>query len=333
MTPEIAWEQPEQRVPAPGSAEVVEVPDALLTPFERGPLRTLHAPTVWTRGAVYDADGALLPASQRIGGYAGDLVVSADPAEVDPAPGAEELTGTWLYGGHWMGQFGHFLTETLSTLWPEPADDLEGIVFHAFIWGGRQDPWQRKLVRRAGYDFRPRVVVAEPVRVERLLVPTRPYVLNAYALPEAAVPWRRVADSIRSPAGYERVYLSRSRYNAAALAAGRPTRSEPERDARLDETFAKHGFEVVFPEELPVLDQVRAVVAADVVAGATGSSLHLSVFAPPGARVIEVADRRTPAMALPAQRVLDSVCGQTSALIPYALDPNDVDRALAGLGL
>jgi capsular polysaccharide biosynthesis protein len=231
---------------------------------------------------VYDADGALLPASQRIGGYAGDLVVSADPAEVDPAPGAEELAGTWLYGGHWMGQFGHFLTETLSTLWPEPADDLEGIVFHAFIWGGRQDPWQRKLVRRAGY---------------------------------------------------ERVYLSRSRYNAAALAAGRPTRSEPERDARLDETFAKHGFEVVFPEELPVLDQVRAVVAADVVAGATGSSLHLSVFAPPGARVIEVADRRTPAMALPAQRVLDSVCGQTSALIPYALDPNDVDRALAGLGL
>jgi len=333
MTPEIGWEQPEQRVPPPGPAAITEVPDALLTAFERGPLRTLHAPTTWVRGAVHDAAGTLLPSSQRVGGYAGDLVVSADPVEVDPGLEAEELTGTWLYGGHWMGQFGHFLTETLSTLWPEPPEDLEGIVFHQFIWGTRQDPWHRRLVRRAGYHFRPRIVGVEPLRVERLLVPTRPYALNAYALPEATVPWRRVADSIRSPAGHERVYLSRSRHNAQAHAAGRPTRSTPERDAQLDEVFAKHGFEVVYPEEIPVIDQVKAVVAADVVAGATGSSLHLSVFAPRGARVIEVADQRTPAMALPAQRVLDSVCGQTSALIPYALDASDVARALEQLGL
>jgi capsular polysaccharide biosynthesis protein len=333
MTTEVGWKQPEQRVSPPGPAEITEVPDALLTPFERGPLRTLHAPTVWTRGAVYDAAGTLLPSSQRIGGYAGDLVVSADPAEVEPVPAAEELTGTWLYGGHWMGQFGHFLTETLSTLWPEPPDDLQGIVFHQFIWGAKQEPWHRRLVRRAGYDFKPRIVGDAPVRVERLLVPTRAYVLNAYALPEAAVPWRRVADSVKSPAGHERVYLSRTRSNAAALAAGKPTRSDPERDVQLDEVFARCGFHVIHPEELPVMDQVKAVVSADVVAGAVGSSLHLSVFAPRGARIIEVADRRTPAMSLPAQQVLAAVCGQTTALIPYALDASGVARGLAGLGL
>lgn len=333
MTQDVQWMRPDMPVTPPGPAEVTTVPHALLTPFERGPLRTLTAPYTWIRGAVHDETGLLVPASQRIGGYAGDHVVSADPVQVDLPSEAEELGGTWLYGGHWMGQFGHFLTETLTTLWPAPSADVRGVVFHRFVWGGARQNWQLRLLRRAGYRDEPRVVGLGPMRVERLLVPTRALVLNAYAHPEAVLPWHRVVESIRRPAPHERVYLSRRRYNAEAVAAGRPVRSDPERDALLDEAFAGRGFEIVYPEQLPVLDQVRSVLGAKVVAGAAGSSLHLSVFARPGTHVIEVADRRSPARPLLAQQVIDSVCGHSSALIPHELDANAASRALAGLGL
>jgi capsular polysaccharide biosynthesis protein len=334
MNPEVHWEQRSFPMTPPGPAEIETVADALLTGFERGPLRTLHAPFFWIRGAVHDRTGALVVSSQRIGGVAGDRVVSSDPVHVDPPSNAEVLRGTWLYGGHWMGQFGHFLTETLSSLWPTPSDEIDGVVFHQFLWGGSRQRWQRRLMRRAGYEPRAtRIIGPEPVRVERLLVPTRAFVLNAYALPEAVVPWQRIAASVNVSASRERVYLSRSRYNAASLAAGKTSRSDPERDLALDRIFAASGFAVLHPEELPILAQVKAAAGARVVAGATGSPLHLSVFAPRGTKIIEVADQRSPSRPLPAQQVLDAVCGQTSALIPYALDPTDVGRVLADLGL
>lgn len=333
IVPLVTWTHRSFPHPPRGSAEVQTLEGAILTRFGRGPLRTIQAPTFWTVGAVYDSNGDLVTASQRLGGLGGDHGVAADAERLPATSPRERLEGTWLYGGNWMGQFGHFLLETLPNLWPEPPE-LAGIVFHDYIWGSQVQDWQRFLIEAAGYSMPIRVVTTEPVTVDRLLLPSRPHVINGWTLPEAVIAWRRVARHITmTDRTRRRVHLSRTLVNRRLEAEGRRPRSSPLVDEAVDELLAERGFDVVYPETLPVEQQVQATVGADLVAGASGSALHLSVFSPPGARVLEFSDSRTRDVPLPSQRVLDAVCGHESALVPYTESLTDMAQSLDSLGL
>lgn len=323
-----------------------EVPGALLTRVQRGPLRTIQVPTRWHRGAVYDADLRLVPESQKIGGLGGNQAVQADPLQVRRAQarGVETLSGTWLYGGHWIGHFGHFATETVPTLWPERSalGPVRGVLFHHYMSAGACPeeswaPWQRTLLDLTGWgDLPVRVVAPESLGVERLLVPSRPIVVNGWAHPEAARVWARMTAAAGGAtslvADGPRVYLSRTAFNDAERTAGREARTTADRDRALDAGFAALGFTVVAPETLPLLDQVRLVAGASVIAGCAGTALHLSAFAPPGVRVLELGDARSPGEQVPMQRVIDQVCGHPSAFVPHATDPADLPALLADLG-
>ncbi|WP_170219286.1 glycosyltransferase family 61 protein [Nocardioides litoris] len=310
--------------------------------MRRGRLRTIVEPTRWIRGAVHDDRGRLVVSSQKIGGLHGAQLAQADPDRV-PArqPGARRLEGTWLYGGHWVRHFGHFFLETVTTLWPEPASLLEvrGVVFHTF--SGPVDgpsPAQATLLDLAGWGHLPQVVVADDnVVVERLLVPGRGLVVNGWAWEQARTVWRRMAVAAGAAADLDpdgpRVFLSRSAFHRAEREAGRATRTDEGHDAALDRAFADAGFDVVAPEALAVREQVRLAASASVLAGAAGSALHLSAFAPAGTRVLELGDPRSPAVQVPSQRVVDRVCEHPSAHVPWAELPAGLPAALARLGL
>ena len=223
--------------PAETVDAVLDIAGATLSGFAIGRLRTIEPPSRWTRGAVYDAAGMLVEASQRIGGTARDVVVAADPKRLRPTPSGwlrrvpgarrfrgRRLNGTWLYAGTWMHQFGHFVTETVTTLWPDPID-VAGLVAHPFAHQETRYPWQADLVELAGYGARPLVLALEPVRVERLLVPTRPFVAAAYATPMAVRAWERIAEAATGAAATPdpsgNVFLSRSRFHRRAGDASR----------------------------------------------------------------------------------------------------------------
>ena len=92
------------------------------------------------------------------------------------------------------------------------------------------------------------------------------------------------------------------------------------------------GFDVVHPENLPIAEQIRLASGAAVIGGNSGSALHLSAFAPPGRRVIEVGDSRAPHRPVVMQTIIDSVRQHPQAHIPYT-EPTIPESALAGLGL
>jgi capsular polysaccharide biosynthesis protein len=312
------------------TAYLTEVDDAVLSPFETGPLRRPAgaAPRQWTRGAVHDSLGRLVVESQRLGGEGGDHVVAADP-RIWSEPAVEVLSGRWLYGGSWMGHFGHFLTETLTTLWVDAPDTYDGIVFHGFIFDNDVHPWQATLLRMLGTASVPAVVAdgGGGVRVESLVVPSRTVFPNLRVMPEAVAVWRQIADAAPPAlAGPSRVFLSRSRTHALARAAGRPTpRAYPD-DLAVDDAFASAGWLVVHPETLPVQDQVALAASATALAGPAGSALHLGVFAAPGTPVLEVGDSRSPHARLPAQSLLDDALGHEQHFVPF--DSDDPHRVL-----
>jgi capsular polysaccharide biosynthesis protein len=330
----IEWAVPDFPHPPQDEQQLLSVDDAFLTRMSKGPLRTALPPNRWIRGAVYDAAGDLVEASQKVGGLGGNQLAQADPARVKPKPDARRLGGTWMYGGHWIGHFGHFFTETVTTLWPEP-EPLDGVVFHAYFGGDVGiKPWQRELMDLTGYgDLRVQVVDREAVLVDRLRLPSRSVVVNGWAHPGAAAVWDRIVAAAggSAPDGPDHLFFSRTSFNTGLRAEGRATRSTAERDQALDEVFAAAGYAVVTPEQLPVLDQIRLAAGAGVLAGCAGTALHLSAFAPAGTRVIEIGDTRSPDVQVPQQQVIDHLREHPTAFLPAALEPAEVATALAGL--
>lgn len=240
---------------------------------------------------------------------------------------ARELSGEWVYGGHWTGHFGHFLVEVLPNLHVPPYDDARLLFHRSFRFRRAADDvrvlglmkpvvqaWQRDLLDLAGFTTaRVRTVNDLPVRVASLTVPARPVVLKHAVGPSAVAVWRRVAEAVPA-AGHRRVFLSRRLHHLAQEAA---SRSSADWDDHLDRAFAEAGFAVVHPEQLPVREQVGLVRGAEVLAASAGSALHLSAFATAGTHVLEVGDRRSPGTPLPTQRAVDAACGHRTRFVPY----------------
>ena len=326
---------------APASCELVVVDDAVLTPFSRGRLRATQGPRAVMTGAVHDAEGRLVPASQRWWDGDRSAPVAGDPHVVTVPGRAPRLDGTWLYAGHWALHFGHFLVEVLSTLWPDPAEARPaGLLAHRSFRGpvvpapagpGPQAaslrPWQADLLALAGYaDLEVQVVRHRSARVERLVVPQRPVVLKSWAAPPAVDVWQRVSEAVGERGAHRRVFLSRSAFHEQTDNPRRD-RSDAAWDAHLDAAFTAAGFVVMHPETMPVAEQIALVRGAEVLAGPSGSALHLSAFARPGTRVLEVGDERSQGDPMASQQMVDAACGHLTAFVGH----RDADALAAAL--
>lgn len=283
----------------------------------------------FVRGAVYDSGLKLVPESQRLGGMNSDMVLTVNPPilsrQEKVAAESMQLAGLWVYAGTWMHGFGHFLLETLPTLWWLIGEDrgVDGVVAHRFN-SRRTFDWQFELVKLLT-DRQVLVVDEDPVRVNELVVPDRAYHYQVAISPEAARVWdfvsSRAVDGLGdtlAPPG--RVYLSRSHFEAQRGAEGISTGREFANADEIDAVFAEHGFEIVFPETLSVIEQIRVARSASILAGQAGSALHLSVFCQPGARVIELGDSRTKNQMVGAQQAISAAKQQMAAHIPYIAD-------------
>ncbi len=314
-----------------------------MTPFGRGPLRSTVPPSRWMTGAVHDAEGRLVPESQRV--WAGDprVPIAADRPYRAPPRHPVQLSGTWIYAGHWFGHFGHFFLETLANLWPDPSRaPFTGIVAHRTYLGppprrrgpgvvdGDPSAAQRSLLRLAGYpDLDVRIVRHAPARAERLLVPAQAVVLKAWAHPRAAELWQRAASAVE-PGEHRRVLLSRRLFHQEKGNDSPNTRATRAWDVTLERAFTRAGFAVVHPETLPIERQVSLVRGAEVLAGSSGSALHLAAFARPGTRVLEVGDSRSPTEPMPTQRVVDAALGHRTTFVDHE-DARGLRRVLRGL--
>lgn len=329
--------------------EVAWVDHAMITPIRTGEMRLADRQQGWMTGAVYDAGGGLLPQSQRVRLAGGHWwpPVSVDPARTRLPKAQAELDGRWVFAGHWYRHFGHFLLETLPTLWPsEEVASVRGIVaipnYQPSPGAGRDEPveeqlevFQSDLLDLAGVGDRPVMLSRQSyVRVEQLLVAGRPVVSRGYVRPEAVAMWRRISQAVPARGAGRKVLMSRSRFNAVhGAASDGPLRTDPDWDARVDRAFAAAGFDIVFPEELSIRQQIAVVRGAQVLAGSAGSALHLSCFAEPGTKVLELGDRRSGRRRSPNQRAIDAACGHLVDVLPYGdLAALDQLELLAGEG-
>ncbi|TDK44468.1 glycosyltransferase 61 family protein [Antarcticimicrobium luteum] len=222
------------------------------------------------------------------------------------------LPGRWLWGGVLWAHFGHFLVESSARLWALANLDapVDGILFMP------KRPAVGEMVRGFQTDFiglmapgLPIRVVAEPVRVEVLVVPGQ-----GFGLGRITAGTRKFRDAIHdrfardvAPEGPEKIYISRSKLG---LGKGGLLGEE-----QLEERLMAEGYEIFHPQIHDIATQVARYKAAKRVIAADGSALHLfAMVGRPDQPVAMILRRQSGANNLLAQNVA-RFCGSSPVVI------------------
>ena len=207
----------------------------------------------------------------------GALACRPDLGCLPPAGEAPTLDGgaVWL---PWGGTFnyGHFLLDGLTSLLA--LDELRMLAGHPAV-APPLSAWQRDLLR-IGFPETPITETGAPaVRLRQAAFATSmDHFLNG---PNDLL--RRLRERLLTaappPAGQRRrLYFSRRGQSMRVLV----------NEAELEAALQDRGFQVVEPERLSVSEQISLARSASVIVGPTGAAFANALFAPEGARLVEV---------------------------------------------
>lgn len=263
------------RKPANGKKHAMrDISPALITPAAYGPNFAL--------GGVYDSAGRLQRDCLRPTIGASDSI-DPEALPLDFAP--ERTVADAVYAGRFFQHFGHHLVETLPSLhaaapyggailmhpWPAPLPD-------SFA----NDGFRGVLIHVLGIDPARITFVNAAMRVERLTVAKLPpppmsgKIGEDFIAPFRIIRSAALAQHAGDPA---KIYLSRRDFSGG-------TNRRLINEAAVEDALSAHGFTILKPEKLPIMEQIAIVARASVVAGMDGSAMHLCHFMAPDSRVV-----------------------------------------------
>ncbi|TCS17440.1 glycosyltransferase 61 family protein [Caulobacter sp. BK020] len=269
-------------------------PAADAWPFEHRPPSSRSVSLCLTRdrlhlpgfGAILSSDGMVLRASAReamerwpdLSGLPGAKVANgvthlAIPAHV---PTFERAAVFLAWGGTF--NYGHFVLDCLPSL---VALDEQGLLERYPPIAPPLKAWQRDLiamtigrpVREVKADLVSLGAAVHATSMDHYLHGPGDLLARTRARILAAAPGPRTSG--------RRLYFSRRSHSMRVMV----------NEAALEAALRTRGFEIVRPERLRAADQIRMMREAQVVVGPTGAAMTNALFAPTGARIVEIQPR------------------------------------------
>jgi hypothetical protein len=310
--------------------------DAVATPFALVPPADApdqpprhHTFKAYTRGCLYNVDGARVDLSVRTGGVGGDQVASIDPEILPPEQrGGTWLTGRTLYLGPFMNHYGHFITESLSRYWKQDAGAFDHVVaypfmhnhgsilvqdFHRYLAGLLDVPIERMAILRSQTVF------------DEIVVPEQLWTYNVHVNAHMREVYGRISARHAGKGTSGRIFLSRAPSGRLANALA------------VEEMFASFGFRIVYPERVAIADQLSLYANCEILASLSGSGMHNCLFARPGLMTIEVGDARARRNPVLMQRIASELAQVEARFIPFGegtdarIDPKVVRKHLRNI--
>lgn len=224
------------------------------------------------------------------------VLESIEEGFIIPSPEAQ-LKGNYLFGGFVRTHFGHFLIECLAPVWglDHVSEKIDGLVYLTFhdpkqFKGRSKDQLQnfsKEILKGLGVDV-PIIFVYEPTQIDRLFLPengigfeekfsgSSPFV-NFFRTRNAKVGQVK-------PSKKRKLYVSRSKVG--------PRKGHLIGEKALEATFEQAGYEVYYPEDHGLSEQLEAYRQASVIVGVEGSALHLPPFSiDPETKVVIISRR------------------------------------------
>lgn len=244
----------------------------------------LLAPNYGDYGTCYvlDANGSMVEESLLIDPRS-ERLEAADPSFKD-------LRVVWL--GPFIPQWGHFLLDCTARMWYLLEDDPD---VDAWVFAGtrgcenRLDENYLEFLELCGIADKV-MIVDEPVRFREVVIPEASSRRKADGFKYYSLATRRLFEHVchaaheAAPAEPEslpnRVLLSRAHFSGS--------RNTELGGEIVEDFFARNGYSVVYPEELPLSALIRMLAAAETVASVSGSIAHNAILAPGGAEQVIV---------------------------------------------
>lgn len=249
------------------------------------------------REAVVVEGGILEPMRNGLGGVSTAdfrFVAACQTRDriVDPSPARSQSYGAYkvgpselsycdedvIFGGVFSGHFGHMVLDGFSRLWWKVAhpEDTRRYVFIVRT----HKPFQNQFLELLGLSEEQVMFVTSPTRFRSILVPADAYHSwgRTYHPVHAIEPFRRIAEramELSHVERQERIYLTRSRLQGRRGLFG---------EKYFEDFYGAHGYSIVAPETLPLVDQIALVASAKDVVCTMGTLAHTALFASEGTR-------------------------------------------------
>lgn len=187
-------------------------------------------------------------------------------ARIDPPTGRVHYgpPGTFIFGGYLQTHYGHFLLETLNTVWALRKHAHLPIVWIPMKGETQWLDWQLEILDLLGISRDRHVLNRGDTRYERMLVAQAGYEIQRtfHPVQEAALGQVAPAPIIAG----KRLWLSRS--GSSGSRAGMV--NEDALEAQLE----SHGWNIFVPERHTVARQLEEISSAEIVSGIAGSAFH-----------------------------------------------------------
>ncbi len=189
--------------------------------------------------------------------------------------------GKTFYGGWLRSSWGHFLVNSLGRLWAlftttGASDSIDRIVFFA------ENPGTSVLQGNFATFFdllglTPKIeIITAPAIFDEIIVPEIALEIGSFTSQEFLLPFTAVCNAVTEsaapatfPAG-QPVLLSRSHWNG---------NSSIQINIRLiDDIFRQNGFQIIYPEEVSLIELITLMNRAPAVASYSGSTAHNLLF-------------------------------------------------------
>jgi len=212
------------------------------------------------RSGVFNSDGIIGDSllKRHYGVYI-DARIDPPRGTINPGP-----PGTVIFGGYLRTHYGHFLLETLSTVWA-----LREHAHLPIVWiplGGETQwlDWQLEILDILGISRKRHIINCGDTNYERMLVAEPGYEVQRsfHAVQEAALAQIAPAPVIRGKC----LWLSRGGLSSPEGALVNESELEAELQAR--------GWSIFIPEGQTIARQLEEISSAQIVSGIAGSAFH-----------------------------------------------------------
>ena len=245
------------------------------------PLRVIQS-TSSTANKLYTG-GVQSESGKFIAGHRRDKNESLNMSIVSTYPIGEKVSyddRMVVYGGILIDIFGHCITEVLSRLWYiiEYNKDLP-IVFLTLDLNKEIPDYFFRMMDLLGVNREHIIILKEIVQYKKVIVPDQAFVLYEGFNKKMMMVYNKMnsmASHIcqRDKGNNGKIYLSRSRF----------IKKDCFNEEWFENFYRNRGYEIIYPETLPLHEQIVTIAQANEIVCTAGTLSHLLLFATEGTK-------------------------------------------------
>lgn len=260
---------------------------------------------------AFDASGRFVKSSRQVRKNNGQFVPRL-PREIP------YIDADAIYFGNVYPQFGHFLLEHMNRAWGALRDEYRGAKI--VLINNKQLPkvpeYMFEFVRLLGIKRKDVLVLDHAAQFRRVIIPHQGFNLPVMSSDEFATAFQRIRENTTGGGEFQKIYMSRDKLGER--------RTYGER--HVQRIFEKNGFTVLYPETMPLAQQIAAVKNCRVLAGCAGTALHLALFMPRGGTVIQLRRNCQKKCNAPTQHLINQTMGHDGVFIDASVEEMPTDH-------